>query len=76
MIRAGADDIGVDVQGTTTHHNVKNTTEDRSEESTPLGSFPLLEADQLLLGAVFGILFLLLVLAGLILYKCRNKVKG
>lgn len=76
VIRAGADDISVDVWGTTTHHNVKNTTEDRSEESTPLGSFPLLEADQLLLGAVFGILFLLLVLAGLVLYKCRNKVKG
>ena len=67
--------LDTDTQGTiVSHRELTNTTRDNMEGLGP-GGAPLI-SDQILFGAVFGIVFLLLVLAAVIVYRCRNKVKG
>ena len=67
--------LDTDTQGTiVSHRELTNTTRDKMEGIGP-GGAPLI-SDQILFGAVFGIVFLLLVLAAVIVYRCRNKVKG
>ena len=67
--------LDTDTQGTiVSHRELTNTTKDKMEGVGP-GGAPLI-SDQILFGAVFGIVFLLLVLAAVIVYRCRNKVKG